>query len=280
VSLAVPLVLSMLGKQATQGNAALSAGAVADLLRDQAGPLGRLAPAGLASVLGVTQCGDVAPARVYTPPPAPVPVPVKESGMGWLRWLLPLLLLPLLFSALRSCRSEPVRQVEAPPLAPVPAAPAPAPAKVLIPQALSCGQSLDVAEGGIEQQLVGFIDDKAAAIDKDKWFSFDRLEFETDKADLMPVSGAQLKNIAEIMTCYPSLALKIGGYTDSTANAAYNLKLSQDRADNTMKALVALGVDPSRLSAEGYGEQFPVASNDTEEGRQKNRRIDVSVRKK
>ena len=55
------------------------------------------------------------------------------------------------------------------------------------------------------------------------------------------------------------------------------MQLSQRRAENTMMGLVGLGIDPSRLEAEGYGENYPVASNDTEEGRQRNRRIDLRV---
>ena len=89
-----------------------------------------------------------------------------------------------------------------------------------------------------------------------------------------------MRNLVEIMKCYPSLELKIGGYTDNTGDAAHNLKLSQERANSTKAELIALGVAASRLAAEGYGEQFPVAGNDTEEGRQRNRRTDVSITKK
>jgi outer membrane protein OmpA-like peptidoglycan-associated protein len=59
-----------------------------------------------------------------------------------------------------------------------------------------------------------------------------------------------------------------------------NLKLSQKRAENTMQELVKAGADAKRLQAEGYGEKFPVADNSTEEGRAKNRRIDLRVTKK
>jgi outer membrane protein OmpA-like peptidoglycan-associated protein len=159
-------------------------------------------------------------------------------------------------------------------------APAAAPATGLIKRNLSCGQELEFASNGIEAGLISFIDDKTSAIDQKKWFSFDRLEFETDSANLKPSSRAQLRNIAEILKCYSNVDLKIGGYTDNTADKAYNLKLSQERADNTKKELVALGVAPSRLTAQGFGEDFPVASNDSAEGRQRNRRIDVNVTKK
>ena len=74
--------------------------------------------------------------------------------------------------------------------------------------------------------------------------------------------------------------LKIGGYTDNVGNPAANLTLSQKRAENTMQEIVKLGIDAKRLEAEGYGDKYPVADNTTEEGRQKNRRIDLRVTKK
>jgi outer membrane protein OmpA-like peptidoglycan-associated protein len=82
------------------------------------------------------------------------------------------------------------------------------------------------------------------------------------------------------MKCYPNVNLKIGGYTDNVGDAAANQRLSQARAENTKQAIVAQGIDASRLEAEGYGPDHPVASNDTEQGRQQNRRIDVRVTKK
>ncbi len=72
----------------------------------------------------------------------------------------------------------------------------------------------------------------------------------------------------------------IGGYTDNTGNADGNVKLSADHAKNVMMELVILGVAAKRLTAEGYGDKNPVATNETEEGRAQNRRISISVREK
>ncbi len=285
LALAVPVVLNLLGRQSLSAGG-FTAVTIANLIKAQGSFLSSIAPSGLAPVLGIGQCGEVVPApkASIAPPPAAAREPAREpeSGLGWLQWLLPLLLIPLLFIGWRSCRTAPVREVAMPaqPAAPAPA-PTPAPAATrLVQHTLSCGQTLDVAEGGIEQQLVAFVDDKGAAIDPNRWFSFDRLEFETDSAVLRPSSQAQLRNIVEIMQCYPNVELKVGGYTDSSGDDADNPTLSQERAESTMRALVDLGAPAARLSAEGYGEQYPVATNDTDEGRQRNRRIDVSVRKK
>ena len=142
------------------------------------------------------------------------------------------------------------------------------------------GVELNVPEFGVERKLIAFIEDKNKPIDKTTWFSFDRLDFETGSATLKPSSAEQLKNIAEIMKAYPKVKMKIGGYTDNVGNADANLKLSQKRAENTMQEIVKLGVDAKRLEAEGYGEKHPVADNSTEEGRAKNRRIDLRVTSK
>jgi len=132
---------------------------------------------------------------------------------------------------------------------------------------------------GIEASLLNFIkSDKP--VDKTTWFDFDRLTFETGSATLKPESQEQLKNIAEILKAYPNVSVKLGGYTDNTGNADANLKLSGDRAQSVKKELTALGIAADRLESEGYGQEHPVASNDTEEGRAQNRRISIQVTKK
>lgn len=133
---------------------------------------------------------------------------------------------------------------------------------------------------GIESKLITFIEDNNKMADKETWFSFDRLLFETGKSTLKPESQEQLSNMAEILKSYPNVELKIGGYTDNTGKADDNLKLSDERAKSVLAELVKRGIEESRLKAEGYGDQFPVADNKTEEGRAMNRRIDVRVSKK
>ena len=146
-------------------------------------------------------------------------------------------------------------------------------------QKLTSGIELNIPEFGIENKLLTFIkSDKP--VDKTTWFDFDRLLFQTGSATLEPQSQEQLKNIAEILKAHPSVTIKLGGYTDNTGNAASNLKLSQDRANSVRVELEKMGIGKDRLEAEGYGQEHPVASNDTEEGRAQNRRISVRVTKK
>lgn len=145
---------------------------------------------------------------------------------------------------------------------------------------LSTGTELNIPERGIENNLIRFIEDKNRAVDKTTWFNFDRLLFDTGKATLKPASQEQVNNIAEVLKAYPNVNVKIGGYTDNTGNAKTNQKLSTDRANTVMNALVAEGITKGRLEAEGYGQEHPAASNETEAGRAQNRRIAVRVTKK
>ncbi len=144
---------------------------------------------------------------------------------------------------------------------------------------LSTGFDLKGNNGGIEQMLIGFIEDKTKVVDKTTWFSFDQLAFQTGKAELdMDKSKAQLDNINEILKAFPAAKIKLGGYTDNVGKAEDNKKLSQERAEAVMKALVAMGIKADRLEAEGYGQEHPVcAANDTDDCKAKNRRIDVRV---
>ncbi len=144
---------------------------------------------------------------------------------------------------------------------------------------LDNGKELSVAMTGVEGKLINFIKSDNV-VDKTTWFDFDRLTFETGSATLKPESQEQLKNVVEIMNVYPAVNVKLGGYTDNTGNANSNLKLSGDRAKSVVAELVKLGIPAARLDAEGYGQEHPVASNDTGEGRAQNRRISIRVTKK
>ena len=142
------------------------------------------------------------------------------------------------------------------------------------------GTELNVPTRGVEARLVTYLNDSSAPVSEATWFDFDRLLFDTGKATLQPASQEQLANIANILKAYPQVKIRIGGYTDNTGDAATNLRLSEERADDVMAELVKLGVDPARITAKGYGEESPIADNSTEEGRQKNRRISLRVTEK
>lgn len=150
----------------------------------------------------------------------------------------------------------------------------------LVMRKLPGNVDLHVPLRGVEMRLLDFIQDPTKNPDEVTWFDFDRLVFDTDSARLRPESQEQLRNIAAILNAYPNIHIRVGGYTDNTGDTQHNLKLSQDRADGVVAQLVALGIAPDRLDAQGYGDQYPVADNSTEEGRAKNRRISMRVTQK
>jgi outer membrane protein OmpA-like peptidoglycan-associated protein len=148
----------------------------------------------------------------------------------------------------------------------------------LFKRKLPDGVELSIPKLGVENKLIDWIE-SSNPVDK-TWFDFDRLLFATGSATLDPASHEQLSNIAAILKAYPKVKIKLGGYTDNTGDAAANLKLSDDRAKNVMAELTKMGVDPSRMEAQGYGEEHPVADNNTDAGRQLNRRISLRVTEK
>jgi outer membrane protein OmpA-like peptidoglycan-associated protein len=105
------------------------------------------------------------------------------------------------------------------------------------------------------------------------------ITFDFDKADIKPESKSQLDQIAKLLTDHSELKLAITGHTDNQGSADYNQKLSQRRAEAIAAALAGgYGISADRLSAQGMGASAPVASNDNEEGRAKNRRVELVKR--
>jgi len=101
--------------------------------------------------------------------------------------------------------------------------------------------------------------------------------FDTDKSILKETSYAELHKLREILNFYPELKIEIQGHTDNVGDDIYNMGLSKERANAVMTWLVKSGVSGDRLSAKGFGESKPIASNDNEEGRAKNRRTEVLI---
>lgn len=134
-----------------------------------------------------------------------------------------------------------------------------------------------------EMKLFNFLNDSKAVVDNDKgtWFDFDKVNFESGTSQLTPSSEEQLKNISAVINQFPQATFKIGGYTDNTGSETNNLKLSEERAMAISKKLIDLGAKSEQIvGAEGYGSKYPIADNNTAEGREKNRRISIRVKSK
>ncbi len=185
-----------------------------------------------------------------------------------LKKLVPLFLALLLVGGslylVRSCGNEPmneaVQQAKE------------AMAKVSLPG----GVELSVPEGAFNFKLAQFLAD---GNDKTlpRTFVFDHLNFESASTKVTPESEQTLKDLTAILKAYPAVNVRLDGHTDSVGAQEANKMLSQNRADAIRATLVANGVDAKRLETAGWGEEKPVASNETEESRAKNRRLEMTV---
>lgn len=286
LGLAGPLVMGVLGKKIAADH--LSADGLKSLLMKESDSFRSALPAGVGDIMGLGNfAGAAKPVAAATTAAA---VAVKRGTPLWM-WAVPAVLGALLIGWLLTRGGEKqavTAPVEAPVVDQAPAADTVVQPTIIDEAATSVNEfvrslgafELRGALGGVEERLIGFIDSgRAPCKEAECWFSFDRLTFNTGSAELdLEKSRDQINNIAEIMKAYPNIQLKIGGYTDNTGSEEANMTLSLARAQAVLAAVAGLGIDPTRMDAEGYGSQFPRAPNDTEEGRALNRRIDVRVR--
>jgi outer membrane protein OmpA-like peptidoglycan-associated protein len=101
------------------------------------------------------------------------------------------------------------------------------------------------------------------------------VNFATGKADITPDSETALNEVAATLKEHAEWKIRVEGFTDNVGSRIENRKLSRDRADAVMSWLAAHGIDSGRLSSKGYGQARPVATNETAEGRAKNRRVQL-----
>lgn len=153
------------------------------------------------------------------------------------------------------------------------------------------GAIIGAAIGGAAGAFIGnYMDRQAAEIRRDIQgakverigegikITFDSgLLFDVDKSDLRPASKQNLAELARILNKYEDTNVLIEGHTDSTGPEDHNLKLSRSRAESVAAHLALLEVKSPRFTVVGYGEMQPIAVNETESGRQLNRRVDIAV---
>lgn len=108
--------------------------------------------------------------------------------------------------------------------------------------------------------------------------SWGKIYYDTNKATIKPVSFPVLDEVVSVMNAHSEITMvEVQGHTDARASDAYNLKLSQARADASRKYLISKGISPEKLTAVGYGESKPIATNDTADGMSQNRRTEFVI---
>jgi outer membrane protein OmpA-like peptidoglycan-associated protein len=268
---AAPIVLGFLSRH--QASQALSASGLASQLASERDSLTRLLPPGMSSTLGlaaplgaaassVSQGAHHAMGFAASAATTAAPYTVRRD-----RWLIPLVVLALalalgayLFDRAGRATLTGVQN---------------ALATIKLPN----GSSLDLIPSSFNYSLATFLD-QGAATELPKTFVFDNLNFVSGSTQLTSESTPTVTALATILNAYPNATVELAGYTDSTGDADANKKLSLDRANAVRDQLVTAGVGADRITAEGYGQDRPLASNDTEEGRAQNRRLELTVTKK
>jgi outer membrane protein OmpA-like peptidoglycan-associated protein len=144
---------------------------------------------------------------------------------------------------------------------------------------LPSGVNLLVPPNSINYQLANFLGDNSTT-DLPKTFVFDHLNFLSGSTELTPDSDKTVSDLAQILKAYPNAQVQLTGHTDNSRSPQFNQALSLNRA-NTIKGMVVnSGIAQNRISTQGFGQDRPVASNDTDQGRAENRRLELTVTRK
>jgi outer membrane protein OmpA-like peptidoglycan-associated protein len=140
------------------------------------------------------------------------------------------------------------------------------------------GVNISVPTGSVNYNLARFLADGSQTAPQT--FVFDHLNFEEASTQLTADSQGTVNNLSAILKAYPNAQVQLSGHTDNTGAPDANQKLSLDRANAIKQLLVNSGVAADRIATNGYGQDRPIASNDTDEGRAKNRRLELTVTQK
>ncbi len=298
LAILAPMIMGLIKKEtASKG---LSLASLTSLLLSQKDLIAKFAPAGLSSAMGLTSLTDLGSvaesvksvstgaAREF----GRTASAAASEGASWLRWAAPLALLAVaLLSALYyfNMPNEPAQDRDAPPVVVGPARPIAEPAPLqtrdgkeliattskMVPVSLPGNITLDVPEKSYIPAMVKFFTESRAG--EPRSFVADDLTFDGTTPELTTDSSTTIKSLAAVLKAFGTAKLKIEAFTDNVGDPAENKKTSLARATAVKDALVHAGVPGDRITAEGAGADRPIASNDTESGRAKNRRIELSV---
>ncbi len=280
LKLAAPLVLGILGKQVREKG--LDAKGLKTLLADQSESVRQSIPPGVGKMLGMG-----ALSAEYAPPTvqkiiSPASHIEKSTFSKLLPWIiLGLTSLALFYFVEKGCGATPEASAVEPEVTKakdtVIATPLAEPENELRNYALPGGHTLNVLPGSFTGRLTDFL---ASTDIGEKCFAFDQVDFENGSFKITADSDVQLEELATIMKAYPYLRISIEGHTDDEGDDVKNKSLSKERAKVIKSWLTEKSIEAGRIDTKGLGEENPVATNKTEMGREKNRRVEVCVKKK
>ena len=271
MALVGPIIMHVLGRQRAAAGGGMSA--MTNLLTDQRSSLTGLLPSGMASLLGwsgvTAGVSDIASSTAASASRATreVATALTPRRSDWLMPLAALAALILIGLGYMMWRATPTHEVAREATSKL--------AEIQLPS----GIKISVPEGAFNFSLATWL---ASTSDTTvpKRFVFDNLNFESGSTALTPESRPTVDTLAAILKAYPAVSVDLEGYTDSTGDPAANKKLSLDRAASVKNLLAADGVADSRITTAGNGPENPIASNDSEDGRAKNRRLELVVEKR
>ena len=306
MKVSAPLILTAIAKHVKENN--LDAAGLKSFLNNQKAHVKSALPAGFIEESELSAFGWVKKEKVVEEKPKKIkkvkkekiakaeePIPVKKvvtpasdtsgGGLGFLKWLLPLLAIILLawFLITKIGCGGAVDKVTTTVAAPIEAAKdvtedaTSAVTNVfgkVNDVALSALNSISFAAGSVGEQMMGFIKGGAEG---DGRFRFNNLNFASGSDVIDAASQVEVDNLAAILNAYTDVKVNIEGYTDSQGNAESNQALSQRRAEAVRIKLLAAGINDARITSQGFGAENPIADNETKEGRAQNRRIEVVI---
>ncbi len=205
-------------------------------------------------------------------------VPAKAGGLpAWLRWLLAAIGFLLLLLLFRNCshHEAPVTTTNTTTTTTTSqAAPAGTPPVAVEKVALPGGKTVDLEPKTLNYELQRFL---ASPDPAPRTFTFDRLNFSTDSADLPADAQATTNALAQILVAYPKANVQLNGYADSTGTEPHNVQLGAQRATAVAQALVGQGVAAGRIKTATGGSTNPTDTNASSQGRAENRRTELVV---
>ncbi len=280
LKLAAPLVLGIVGKHISEKG--LDAPGLKSILDSQRDIVEAALPGGIAKLLGLR---SVSPTLTPTPPPYVKPT-TDAKPQTLLSKLLPWLVLGLVSLGLfyfvqngcgASTPSEPEPEQMEPAKDTTAAAPVSESATPLKTFNLPGGGTIKLIPGSFTANLAAFLESQESG---EKCLNLDRVYFEDGSFQIAAGSDVQLLQLSILLKAYPDARTAITAYTDNAGDAGKNKSLSKERAKVIKDWLMEKGIATGKITAKGMGEENPVASNKTEQGRARNRRIELCFTKK